>query len=178
MADTTYSIIRIISPATISEEKLKMLAAKFAEKCKIAQYTYRLEVDPSLVGGLVVYAGGFRYDYSIKGQLGRIGTQLKTSKALAGDAKTEEEITRLINETLAGSLDDFKEKPIAAGEENIFNDSVSIKVIEDNRGAIVDKLFQNLSKYDVDAAIDEVGTVISVSDGIAMVSGITQLQKQ
>jgi len=157
----------------ISEEKLKILAAKFAEKCKIAQYSYRLEVDPSLLGGLVVYAGGFRYDYSIKGQLGRIGTQLKTAKTLAGEAKTEDEIAKLINDTLTGSLDEFKERPIAAGEENIFNDSVSIKIVEDNRGSIVDKLFQNLSKYDVDAAIDEVGTVISVGDGIAMVSGIT-----
>jgi len=172
MADTAYSIIRIISPTVIPEEKVEILAAKFAEKCKIAQYSYKVEIDPSLLGGLVIYAGGFRYDYSIKGQLGRIVTQLKSSKTLAGEAKTEDEIAKLINETLSGALVDFKEKPIAAGEDSLFKDLDTIKLADDSKTTVVEKLFENFSKYDVEAAVDEVGTVISVGDGIAMVSGI------
>ncbi|MHB1483967.1 MAG: F0F1 ATP synthase subunit alpha [Saccharofermentanales bacterium] len=173
MADIAYSIIRIISPTVISEEKLEILAAKFAEKLKIAQYSYKLEIDESLLGGLVVYAGGYRYDYSIKGQLARIVTQLKTSKTVQGEAKTEDEIAKLINDTLSGSLSDFKEKPIAAGEESLFKDTTSLRIEDESKKTVVERLFENFSKYDVDAAIDEVGTVISVGDGIAIVTGVT-----
>ncbi len=173
MADSAYSIIRIISPTVIPEEKLEILASKFAQKCNIAQYSYKFEMDQSLIGGLVIYAGGFRYDYSIKGQLGRIVTQLKSASAPdAGDAKTEDEIAKLINETLSGALVSFKEKPIAAGDDGLFKDIASIKMADDSKASVVEKLFENFSKYDIDAAVDEVGTVISVSDGIAMVSGI------
>ena len=172
MADIAYSIIRIISPTEIPDEKLEILAAKFAEKLKIAQYSYKLEIDESLLGGLVIYAGGYRYDYSIKGQLARIVTQLKTTKTLSGEAKTEDEIAKLINETLAGSLSEFREKPIAAGEESLFKDTAALKIEDESRKSVVEKLFENFSKYDVDAAIDEVGTVISVGDGIAIVSGV------
>lgn len=172
MADTAYSIIRIVSPSEIPEEKVEILAAKFAEKCKILQYSYKVEIDPSLLGGLVVYAGGFRYDYSIKGQLGRIVTQLKTSKTMSGEAKTEDEIAKLINDTLSGALTDFKEKPIAAGDQGIFKETANLGTEDHSREDVVEKLFQNFSKYDVDAAVDEVGTVISAGDGIAMVSGI------
>lgn len=173
MADTAYSIIRIISPVVIPDEKLDVLAAKFAQKCKIAQYSFKFEIDTSLIGGLVIYAGGFRYDYSIKGQLGRIVTQLKSTASIsANDAKTEDEIAKLINETLSGALVDFKEKPIAAGDDGLFKEFADIKIQDESDVSIVERLFENFSKYDVDAAVDEVGTVISVSDGIAMVSGI------
>jgi F-type H+-transporting ATPase subunit alpha len=168
MADTDYSIIRIISPTAISEEKLNILAARFAQKFQLTQYKYTYEIEPALLGGLVVYAGGYRFDYSIKGQLNRIGTQLKNAKGLS----TEAEIEKIINETLKGSLDDFAEKPVTTLENGLFDDVVSIKVL-DQSPTIVKELLHNLSRYDVDAAIDEVGTVASVSDGIAIVKGIT-----
>ena len=40
-----------------------------------------------LIGGMVIFAGGFRYDYSIKGQLSRIVTKLKTQKSIGAEGE-------------------------------------------------------------------------------------------
>lgn len=173
MAQIEYSVIRIVSPSEIPEEKLEKLAKRFAGRLKIINYSYKFELDASLLGGIVIYAGGYRYDYSVKGQLARIVTKLKNVKTAQGEGKTSDEISKLINETLSGALTDFDEHPIASGDNAmIFQGDSSVKFEDASKQSVVEKLFENFSKYDVDAAVDEIGTVISVGDGVAVVSGI------
>ena len=78
MADASFRVIRIVSSVVLDQEKGDHIAARFAEHFGITDYEVRLETDATLIGGLIIFSGGFRYDYSIKGQLGRIVTKLKS----------------------------------------------------------------------------------------------------
>jgi F-type H+/Na+-transporting ATPase subunit alpha len=173
MSQSEYGIIRIVTPAAIPVEKLEALARRFAARAKVVHYSLKSEIDPSLLGGLVIYVGGFRYDYSVKGRLGRIAAKLKDAKTTEGENKTADEIVKLINETLTGALTEFDENSMALSDtDSIGQSDVEYKFEDISEDTIVGDLFKRFSGYATDVAIDEIGTVVSVGDGVAMVSGI------
>lgn len=173
MPDKGFSIIRIVTPLELRPEQADKLAERFSKLLGIKEYILRTEVDKSLLGGVVIYAGGFRYDYSIKGQLGRIAGKLKQSKAIEDTSGSQDEVTRLINESLAESLGDFNETPVGVPQDESIFDSSKVEGIEDGTNdSLVGELYEKFSGYKLNAAVDEIGVVISVGDGIAMVSGI------
>ncbi|NLK89144.1 MAG: F0F1 ATP synthase subunit alpha [Clostridiaceae bacterium] len=121
MIDPKKQLIRLVTAVKLVPDKEFLIASRFAEQHGIERFDVQADVDPELVGGMVVYVDGLRYDYSIRGQLDRIAGQMKKSK-------TQE--------------------------------------------SFIDQLRQTLDHLDSGAAIDEIGTVIQVGDGVAYVSGI------
>jgi F0F1-type ATP synthase delta subunit len=91
MPDSSFRVIRIVTSVAIDPEKARRIAARFAEHFKITDYEVRTEVDESIIGGMIIFAGGYRYDYSIRGPLGRRMTQRKSQKALAGEEESYRE---------------------------------------------------------------------------------------
>jgi F-type H+-transporting ATPase subunit alpha len=175
MADSSFRVIRIVTSVELDPEKAKRIAARFAEHFKINEYEIRQEIDASIIGGMIIFAGGYRYDYSIRGQLGRITTQLKSQKSLAGDQEaTDENLNALIKGNLTDALSLFDELPVAPGGHDIFfeTEPVAIQSEETATSLLVDRLRENLADVSVNSAIDEVGQVISVSDGVAYVEGM------
>ena len=175
MADSNFRIIRIVTSVDLDPEKAKRIAARFAEHFKILDYEIRLETDESIIGGMIIFAGGYRYDYSIRGQLGRITTQLKSQKSLAGEEEaTDENLNALIKGNLTDALSLFDEIPVAPGGQDIFFDTepVPIESDETSTNVLVDRLRETLADLSVNSAVDEVGQVLSVSDGVAYVEGM------
>ncbi len=173
MAEIKYSIIRIVSPIEIEQPKIDRLAARFAEMLHISDFTVKFEIDSSLLGGVVVYAGGFRYDYSIKGQLGRIANRLKESKAIEDASGAAEDIAKLINESLTDSLGQFNETPSGVPQdEGIVGSELAKGIGEEAEPSMVEDLYRKFADFRMGAAIDEVGVVTSTGDGIAIVTGI------
>ena len=73
--------LRIATAGDIPEERLVRVAAKFAEVNEIEDYRLIIEQRDDLIGGFVIDFQGSRYDYSIKGQLGRIGSFMKQTRS-------------------------------------------------------------------------------------------------
>jgi len=156
-------------------EKGQKIAAQFAGHFGIKDYSVRQETDASLIGGVVVFAGGYRYDYSIKGQLSRIANKLKTQESIGPAAEEfDVEINELIKNSLDGALSRFDETPIAPGGQDIFWASEPLPLSEEEaaRHSMVDNLHGSVDAYMSGTAVDEVGQVLSVSDGVAYVEGI------
>ncbi len=175
MADANFRVIRIVTAVELTPEKAARIAARFAEHVKIREYEVRQELDASLIGGMIIFAGGFRYDYSIKGQLSRIVTQMKSQKSLLGEGEeSPAEVGGLIKDNLADALSQFDEIPIAPGGQDIFFDTEPVKLDEHEQTSqiMVDRLRESLAALSVTTAIDEVGQVISISDGVAYVQGL------
>ncbi len=82
MSDAGFRVIRIVSSVPMEQSKGDAIGERFAEHFGITEYSIRLETDETLIGGMIIYAGGFRYDYSIKGQLARISNSLKSQKSI------------------------------------------------------------------------------------------------
>ncbi|MBQ5489380.1 MAG: F0F1 ATP synthase subunit delta, partial [Oscillospiraceae bacterium] len=110
--------LRIETAGDIPEERLARVAAKFAEVNEIEDYRLIIEQRDDLIGGFIVYFQGSRYDYSIKGQLSRIGSFMKQTRSFEapvdGDvtkaAYTKEEFpSTKIKEDLEDALDRFPE---------------------------------------------------------------------
>ena len=175
MADASFRVIRIVSSVMLDLEKGNHIASRFAEHFGITDYEVRLETDAALIGGLLIYSGGFRYDYSIKGQLSRIVTKLKSQQSIGADGDTPESE---VKERIKGSLDEalslFTELPVAPGGQDIFWDSEPLPVSEQEAAShtMIDHLRESLESFSAGSAVDEVGLVLSVSDGIAYVSGL------
>ena len=175
MADASFRVIRIVSSVELDPEKGKNVAARFAERMGIKDYEVRFETDSSLIGGVVIFAGGFRYDYSIKGQLGRIINKLKSQKSIGAEGEEpEQDVNDLIKGNLTDALDLFNEAPVAPGGHDIFFDSEPIELDsqETSSQLLVDRLRESLENIMTGSAVDEVGQVISVSDGVAYVRGL------
>ena len=107
--------LRIETAGDIPEEKLVRVAAKFAEIYEIEEYRLSIEQRDDLIGGFIVYFQGSRYDYSIKGQLSRIGSFIKQTRSFdtsddgsAALSKEEFPATK-IKEDLAEALEQFPE---------------------------------------------------------------------
>ncbi|MDD2533080.1 MAG: F0F1 ATP synthase subunit alpha [Eubacteriales bacterium] len=176
MTDAKFRIIRIVTAVELDPERGKRIAARFAENFQITDYDLRLETDKGILGGMVIYAGGYRYDYSIKGQLGRIGNQLKAQKSINGNAVLD--VNDRINDLIKGNLDDalakFDEMPIAPGGADIFNEVEPARLDNSDVASkvLIDNLRETLTDVETNTAVDEVGQVERVGDGVAYVTGI------
>ena len=175
MSDKQRLLIRLVTAVKLEPEKEKIIVERFAGHYGIDSFDVQSDVDPNLVGGMVIYAGGFRYDYSIRGQLNRIAGRMKEQKTLMPDDKGEllAEAGK-IRDSLEDALNLFDEAPMAPGGHDLFWETEAVRDA-DGAGSdqpVVDQLRQTLDSLSSSAAIDEIGTVISVGDGVAYVSGI------
>ena len=175
MSDQLKETIRIISSVPLDREKGERIAERFAEQYEIESYDVKLETDPSLLGGMVIFAGGFRYDYSIRGQLNRIAGRLKAQQSFHSEVDVDaQSVNNLIRGNLDDALSEFSEQPLAPGAEDYFLDA---KFLEDDQQAtdtkqVIDRMRQRLDSFNSDSTIDEIGEVIRYSDGVATVVGI------
>ncbi len=175
MPDASFRMIRIVSAVALEPEKGEDIASRFAAQNGIKEYEVRLDTDPALIGGILIYSGGFRYDFSIKGQLGRIANNLKTRKAIGfeGD-ETPTDIKSLIKGSLRDALSRFGEQPVAPGGQDIFNQTEPLPITDAEAAnlTMVDHLRETLESFAATTAVDEVGQVLSISDDVAQVRGL------
>ena len=163
--------LRIETAGDIPEEKLTRVAAKFAEVNEIEDYRLSIELREDLIGGFIIYYQGSRYDYSVKGQLNRIGSFIKRTRSIDGyedgiaaqrKALTEDDFPATkVKKDLEKALDQFP-------ESNLLSiDNVEIIALSD----------EELDKRVEDAFVsrehkDEIGRVAAISDGVASVTGL------
>ncbi len=154
-------IIRVVAAGDISENQFSVIAENFAKENGIKDFTLEYEVDESLIGGFVIFTLGSRYDYSIKGQLERIGSYVKRSRSLEEEEADTELNKEKIHSSIAKAITEFPESytlSIDSAELNGLN--------EDQLKARVIEAFKSVDN------IEEIGIVRSVSDGVATVSGL------
>ena len=159
--------LRIETAGDIPEERLVRFAAKFAELNEIEDYRLIIEPRPDLIGGFIIYFQGSRYDYSIRGQLNRIGSFMKQTRSFdanedgsAALSKEEFPATK-IKEDLADALELFPES------HKISLDNLEISNLGD---AELDRRVEDAFLFQEHR--DEVGKVASISDGVASVTGL------
>ncbi len=154
-------LIRVVAAGDISESQFSVIAENFASENNIKEYELEYEVDESLIGGFVIYTLGSRYDYSIKGQLERIGSYVKRSRALEEDDADADLNKDKIYTSIAKTINDFPES------YTISIDSAELKGLEGDQ--LRDRVIAAFKAVD---NIEEIGIVRSVSDGVATVSGL------
>ncbi|MCQ2516702.1 MAG: F0F1 ATP synthase subunit alpha [Saccharofermentans sp.] len=153
-------LIRVVAAGDMSELEISKIAETFASRNKISNYELEYEVDESLIGGFVIYTRGSRYDYSVKGQLERLGSFVKRSRDV-DDSSDDEFIPSKIKLDIQKAIDNFTESPAPS------LDSAEISSLSESD---FNKRIQEA--FDVVDNIQEVGIVESVNDGVAMVSGL------
>ncbi|MBO4747132.1 MAG: F0F1 ATP synthase subunit alpha [Clostridiales bacterium] len=159
-----FEVIRIVTASDdMPPEKVALIARRFAEHLQIQGYTIEQETDTSLIGGYVIYAQGAKYDYSVAGQLSRIARHLKTDR---GDDKAPVDIdnTSEIHRSLSESLSDFKESPAMLFEDDDLWEGESPEQAQKR-----EKILTDFAKT---TEVEQIGKVLSVSDGVAKVSGL------
>ena len=175
------SVLRIETAGDIPEHKLERIAAKFAERYEIPSYRLMIEAKPALIGGFIIYYHGNRYDYSVKGQLGRINAFIKRTRA--DSFKVAEMIDGKHNYHAALSDEETPESALFSSSEVKKDIEDALNQFPETSGPSLDnaELWQlDDDEFDkrVDEAlnssemIDEIGTVSSVSDGVATVTGL------
>ncbi len=158
--------LRIETAGDIPEDKLTRVAAKFAEVNEIEDYRLSIEQRDDLIGGFIIYFQGSRYDYSVKGQLSRMGSFIKrtrtidTSDSSAALTKEDFPVTK-VREDLEKAIGQFPESHFMS------MDNVELLSLKD----------EDFDKRVEDAFVftdfkDEIGKVASVSDGVASVTGL------
>ena len=145
-------------------EKVALIARRFAEHLHIQGYTIEQETDTSLIGGYVIYAQGTKYDYSVSGQLFRIGRHLKTDRGDELDPESETDDKKEIHRSLSAALADFKENPAMLFEDDSLWEGDSPDQ-EEKRNKI-------LADFAKASEVEQVGKVVSVSDGVAKIDGL------
>lgn len=159
-------------------DKVEELARKFAEHFSISGYTVVHEVDPELVGGFTVYSAGYRYDYSVNGQLERLVRHLKGSDQRLEDYENSEFCvadTEVIHESLNKALEEFFEAPTAFSDHLLIRQDETLSPEECKRLGQIDKDGNGEERpicFSERETVEEVGRVLSVSDGVAFVEGI------
>ena len=177
MADNQTKQIRIVSAIPLSEQAGSKIAAHFAEKLNYESYELKIDLDPTLIGGLIVYAGDLRYDHSVQGQLNRIAGHLKRRQS-AGFSFSEEELQTEngFRDQVNAILAEFDEQPIVAGLADLNTLDQKLSVNDTDRRVdgkeTVSSYRLSLDDFMSTSAIDEVGQVVSIGDGIAMVTGM------
>ena len=157
-------LLHITIAGDIPEERVETIAASFAQRHGIENYEIDFEVDESLIGGFVVYTLGSRYDYSVKGQLDRIGSFVKRSRPVDADYNNENDSKfdkTEVYENIKDVLEEFPEPPALS------LDAAEIKGLDEKQ--LKERVLQAFESSD---NIEEVGTVLSVNDGVAYVSGL------
>ncbi|MCR5287183.1 MAG: F0F1 ATP synthase subunit alpha [Saccharofermentans sp.] len=173
------TILRIETAGDIPEDKLERIAAKFATRYEISAYRLMIESKPALIGGFIIYYHGNRYDYSVKGQLGRINAFIKRTRADSFKVSDSSEITAPSSSSDDETPDSllFSTKEVRKDIEDALNlfpetsgpslDNAELWQLDDEE---FDKRVEEaLSSSDM---IDEIGTVTAVSDGVATVTGL------
>ncbi len=173
------TILRIETAGDIPEDKLERIAAKFATHYEISAYRLMIESKPALIGGFIIYYHGNRYDYSVKGQLGRINAFIKRTRADSFKVSDSSEITAPSSSSDDETPDSllFSTKEVRKDIEDALNlfpetsgpslDNAELWQLDDEE---FDKRVEEaLSSSDM---IDEIGTVTAVSDGVATVTGL------
>ena len=163
--------LRIETAGDIPEEKLTRVAAKFAEVNEIEDYRLSIELRENLIGGFIIYFQGSRYDYSVKGQLDRIGSFIKRTRSIDGyedgiaaqrKALTEEDFPATkVKKDLEKALEQFPES------SQLSIDNVEIFELSDEE---LDKRVENA--FVSREHKDEIGRVAAISDGVASVTGL------
>ncbi len=163
--------LRIETAGDIPEEKLTRVAAKFAEVNEIEDYRLSIELREDLIGGFIIYFQGSRYDYSVKGQLDRIGSFIKRTRSIDGyedgiaaqrKALTEEDFPATkVKKDLEKALEQFPES------SQLSIDNVEIFELSDEE---LDKRVENA--FVSREHKDEIGRVSAISDGVASVTGL------
>jgi len=153
-------LIRVVAAGDMSELEISKIAETFASRNKISNYELEYEVDESLIGGFVIYTRGSRYDYSVKGQLERLGSFVKRSRNI-DDSSDDEFVPSKIKLDIQNAIDNFSESPAPS------LDSAEISSLSESD---FNKRIQEA--FDVVDNIQEVGIVECVNDGVAMVSGL------
>lgn len=162
--------LRIETAGDIPEEKLTRVAAKFAEVNEVEDYRLSIETREDLIGGFIIYFQGSRYDYSVKGQLNRIGSFMKRTRsfdALSGSKASKRAVSKedfpvtKVKADLEKALEQFPES------HNLSIDNIEIFGLSDDE---LDKRVENafISREHK----DEIGRVLAVSDGVASVTGL------
>ena len=151
--------LRAVSAGDITDENITQMAAKFAETNDIPNYRLTIEYDESLIGGVIFYYKGSRYDYSIKGQLNRISNYIKTNR------DTEDKSDTVDKNSIKAEIKEILEK---FPESSLMSlDSIELKDLSE------EQLQTRLEEtFLAGSTADEVGTVTSLSDGVATVSGL------
>ena len=163
--------LRIETAGDIPEEKLLRVAAKFAEVNEIEDYRVTVEQRDDIIGGFIIYFQGIRYDYSVKGQLNRIGSFIKRTRSFDNpDEETKESRAAVskedfpatkVKEDLIKALDKFPES------HYLSIDNLEINELNDEE---LDKRVEDAFLFSEHK--DEVGKVASISDGVASVTGL------
>ncbi len=160
-----FEVIRIVTASDdMPPEKVALIARRFAEHIHISGYTIQQETDKSLIGGYVIFAQGTKYDYSVAGQLSRIGRHLKTDRDAEIDVSEGKDDAALIHQSLSEALAEFKESPAM-----LFEDDDLWEGDEAEQERKREKILTDFAKA---SEVEQVGKVMSVSDGVAMVSGL------
>ncbi len=163
--NSAFEVIRIVTASDdMPPEKVALIARRFAEHLHIQGYTIEQETDKTLIGGYVIFAQGTKYDYSVAGQLSRIGRHLKTDRGDENSSITEDDDAKVIHRSLAEALADFKESPAMLFEEDDLWEGEDPEA-EQKR----EKILTDFAKA---TEVEQVGKVLSVSDGVAKVSGL------
>ncbi|MBO4928103.1 MAG: F0F1 ATP synthase subunit alpha [Clostridiales bacterium] len=160
-----FEVIRIVTASDdMPPEKVALIARRFAEHLHIQGYTIQQETDSSLIGGYVIYAQGTKYDYSFAGQLSRIARHLKTDRGTDADQSADPDEAAEIHRSLTEALADFNESPAMLFEDD--------ELWEGEDPEQEQKREKLLSDFALASQVEQVGKVISVSDGVAKVSGL------
>ena len=176
------TLLRIETAGDIPMDKLEHIAAKFAQHYEIPSYRLKIEPKPALVGGFIIYYHGDRYDYSVKGQLGRISAFIKRTRADSFkvtdtfDHKKEDKPLR--NED--GEIPDselFSVKEVRKDIEEalaLFPETSGPSLDNAELWQLDDAEFDRRVEEAISSSemIDEIGTVNAVSDGVASVTGL------
>ena len=163
--NSAFEVIRIVTASDdMPPEKVALIARRFAEHLHIQGYTIEQETDKNLIGGYVIFAQGTKYDYSVAGQLSRIGRHLKTDRGDENSSITEDDDAKVIHRSLAEALADFKESPAMLFEDDDLWEGEDPEA-EQKR----EKILTDFAKA---TEVEQVGKVLSVSDGVAKVSGL------
>ena len=170
-AKTRGPHLRIETAGDIPEEKLLRVAAKFAEVNEIEDYRVTVEQRDDIIGGFIIYFQGIRYDYSVKGQLNRIGSFIKRTRSFDNpDEETKESRDAIskeafpatkVRENLEKALDKFPES------HYLSIDNLEINALTDEE---LDRRVEDAFLFSEHR--DEVGKVASISDGVASVTGL------
>ena len=168
-------VIRIVTASVLEKEKAELIARKYADYFQIEKFSVVQEVDTDLIGGFVIYAGGYRYDCSVEGQLARVSKKLKNTPPVSVSEEENVSDAEFIKSSLLNILKDFNEIPtVSAGQDIPFiSEDEIIDKTDGSSEHSIDKLTAQIEKTLSDnTGVEEIGQVFNISDGIAQVKGL------
>lgn len=178
MTEIRDQIIRIVSPNGLSDQEAERIARAFAEHLGYESYQLKQDSNSALLGGFVVYTDGKRYDYSLKGRLTRIAGNIVSplhAEGENGDLDPAESLKDEIRRKSAEIASEESDSPSLSFLWDIQGESISEEEKQDDLHLVLDEYINRVRGNHEDLhrqLIDEVGTVRSVGDGIAHVSGL------